>query len=180
MISTSLTVIVYLWKWTFFKRFISSIVITNPPPPPPHSTSPGLSICQVSSWWGTCVTAIWREPQWDPAKLPSLRGKSRVAITSPTLRRPGKRRNASKHLKPVAKRTTLKVVFWRLCRSVGLLMQVSLPCALFAQGPSELCLKGGTNAEMAPQIDYTMKVWISFSKSTFSLRKLTTEMSRFS
>lgn len=44
------------------------------------------------------------------------------------------------------------------CRSVGLLMQVSLPCALFAHGPSELCLKGGTNAEMAPQIDYTMKV----------------------
>lgn len=42
--------------------------------------------------------------------------------------------------------------------SVGLLMQISLPCALFAQGPSELCLKGGTNAEMAPQIDYTIKV----------------------
>lgn len=43
--------------------------------------------------------------------------------------------------------------------SVTLLMQVSLPCALFAQGPSELCLKGGTNAEMAPQIDYTLKVF---------------------
>ncbi|KAK7126749.1 hypothetical protein R3I94_018061 [Phoxinus phoxinus] len=43
--------------------------------------------------------------------------------------------------------------------SVGLLMQVSLPCALFAHGPSVLCLKGGTNAEMAPQIDYTMKVF---------------------
>ncbi|TRY94409.1 hypothetical protein DNTS_027947 [Danionella cerebrum] len=43
--------------------------------------------------------------------------------------------------------------------SVGLLMQISLPCTLFAQGPSELCLKGGTNAEMAPQIDYTMKVF---------------------
>ncbi|XP_036377742.1 RNA 3'-terminal phosphate cyclase [Megalops cyprinoides] len=43
--------------------------------------------------------------------------------------------------------------------SVGLLMQVSLPCALFSDGPSELCLKGGTNAEMAPQIDYTMKVF---------------------
>lgn len=44
------------------------------------------------------------------------------------------------------------------CRSVGLLLQISLPCALFAEGPSELCLKGGTNAEMAPQIDYTLKV----------------------
>ncbi|KAI1891929.1 hypothetical protein AGOR_G00148770 [Albula goreensis] len=43
--------------------------------------------------------------------------------------------------------------------SVGLLLQVSLPCALFADGPSELCLKGGTNAEMAPQIDYTVKVF---------------------
>lgn len=43
--------------------------------------------------------------------------------------------------------------------SVGLLMQISLPCALFAQGPSELCLKGGTNAEMAPQIDYTLKIF---------------------
>ncbi|KAM6973096.1 RNA 3'-terminal phosphate cyclase [Aplochiton taeniatus] len=43
--------------------------------------------------------------------------------------------------------------------SVGLLLQVSLPCALYADGPSELCLKGGTNAEMAPQIDYTVKVF---------------------
>ncbi|KAI5101154.1 RNA 3'-terminal phosphate cyclase, partial [Silurus meridionalis] len=42
--------------------------------------------------------------------------------------------------------------------SVGLLLQISLPCALFTGGPSELCLKGGTNAEMAPQIDYTLKV----------------------
>uniref|UniRef100_A0A673ND89 RNA 3'-terminal phosphate cyclase n=1 Tax=Sinocyclocheilus rhinocerous TaxID=307959 RepID=A0A673ND89_9TELE len=47
----------------------------------------------------------------------------------------------------------------RTAGSVGLLMQISLPCALFAQGPSELCLKGGTNAEMAPQIDYTLKVF---------------------
>uniref|UniRef100_A0A8C8M2M7 RNA 3'-terminal phosphate cyclase n=2 Tax=Oncorhynchus TaxID=8016 RepID=A0A8C8M2M7_ONCTS len=43
--------------------------------------------------------------------------------------------------------------------SVGLLLQVSLPCALYADGPSELCLKGGTNADMAPQIDYTIKVF---------------------
>ncbi|XP_062869320.1 RNA 3'-terminal phosphate cyclase [Trichomycterus rosablanca] len=43
--------------------------------------------------------------------------------------------------------------------SVSLLLQSSLPCALFAEGPSELCLKGGTNAEMAPQIDYTVKVF---------------------
>ena len=39
-----------------------------------------------------------------------------------------------------------------------LLLQVALPCALFADASSQLCLKGGTNAEMAPQIDYTIKV----------------------
>ena len=37
-------------------------------------------------------------------------------------------------------------------------MQVSMPCVLFAASPSELRLKGGTNAEMAPQIDYTAMV----------------------
>ncbi|XP_032950038.1 RNA 3'-terminal phosphate cyclase isoform X2 [Rhinolophus ferrumequinum] len=44
-------------------------------------------------------------------------------------------------------------------RSVCLLMQVSMPCVLFAASPSELRLKGGTNAEMAPQIDYTVMVF---------------------
>ncbi|XP_060088248.1 RNA 3'-terminal phosphate cyclase [Heteronotia binoei] len=43
--------------------------------------------------------------------------------------------------------------------SVCLLMQVAMPCVLFADSPSELRLKGGTNAEMAPQIDYTMMVF---------------------
>ncbi|XP_067086787.1 RNA 3'-terminal phosphate cyclase [Osmerus mordax] len=43
--------------------------------------------------------------------------------------------------------------------SIGLLLQVSLPCGLYADGPLNLCLKGGTNAEMAPQIDYTIKVF---------------------
>lgn len=43
-------------------------------------------------------------------------------------------------------------------RSVCLLMQVAMPCVLFAASPSELRLKGGTNAEMAPQIDYTLMV----------------------
>ncbi|XP_069794106.1 RNA 3'-terminal phosphate cyclase [Narcine bancroftii] len=42
--------------------------------------------------------------------------------------------------------------------SVCLLMQVSIPCVLFAAAPSELILRGGTNAEMAPQIDYTLQV----------------------
>lgn len=43
-------------------------------------------------------------------------------------------------------------------RSVCLLLQVALPCALFSDASSQLLLKGGTNAEMAPQIDYTIKV----------------------
>ncbi|XP_069593509.1 RNA 3'-terminal phosphate cyclase isoform X1 [Ranitomeya imitator] len=43
--------------------------------------------------------------------------------------------------------------------SVCLLLQVSLPCVLFAETPSELIFKGGTNAEMAPQIDYTTMVF---------------------
>ncbi|XP_053549709.1 RNA 3'-terminal phosphate cyclase [Bombina bombina] len=43
--------------------------------------------------------------------------------------------------------------------SVCLLLQVSLPCVLFAESPTVLVLKGGTNAEMAPQIDYTTMVF---------------------
>ncbi|CAG9860681.1 unnamed protein product [Phyllotreta striolata] len=43
--------------------------------------------------------------------------------------------------------------------SICLLMQVALPCTLFAQGPTTLYLKGGTNAEMAPQIDYMVEVF---------------------
>lgn len=43
--------------------------------------------------------------------------------------------------------------------SVCLLLQVALPCALFADSSSQLILRGGTNAEMAPQIDYTVKVF---------------------
>lgn len=41
-------------------------------------------------------------------------------------------------------------------------MQVAMPCVLFAASPSELHLKGGTNAEMAPQIDYTVMVGKTF------------------
>ncbi|PWA21245.1 hypothetical protein CCH79_00009562 [Gambusia affinis] len=43
--------------------------------------------------------------------------------------------------------------------SVCLLLQAALPCALYADAASQLLLKGGTNAEMAPQIDYTVKVF---------------------
>ncbi|CAF1421308.1 unnamed protein product [Adineta ricciae] len=38
--------------------------------------------------------------------------------------------------------------------SVCLMMQTALPCLLFANGPSELKLIGGTNVDFAPDIDY--------------------------
>ncbi|KAJ9574387.1 hypothetical protein L9F63_025966, partial [Diploptera punctata] len=43
--------------------------------------------------------------------------------------------------------------------SVGLLIQVALPCILFSNGMTILKLRGGTNAEMAPQIDYTTEIF---------------------
>nr|XP_057928694.1 RNA 3'-terminal phosphate cyclase [Doryrhamphus excisus] len=43
--------------------------------------------------------------------------------------------------------------------SVCLLLQVVLPCAVYTDAASQFCLRGGTNAEMAPQIDYTVKVF---------------------
>ncbi|CAH2042720.1 unnamed protein product, partial [Iphiclides podalirius] len=45
--------------------------------------------------------------------------------------------------------------------SISLLLQVALPCALMADGHVTLDLKGGTNADMAPQIDYMDKVFKS-------------------
>nr|CAB3265815.1 RNA 3'-terminal phosphate cyclase-like [Phallusia mammillata] len=42
--------------------------------------------------------------------------------------------------------------------AVSLLLQVALPCLMFTPGASHLTLRGGTNAEMAPQIDYTIQV----------------------
>lgn len=37
-------------------------------------------------------------------------------------------------------------------------MQAAMPCLLFAPGACEVVLRGGTNADMAPQIDYTLMV----------------------
>ena len=60
-------------------------------------------------------------------------------------------------------------------RSVCLLMQAATPCLLYGSGTSDLTLLGGTNAEMAPQIDYTD--WVGFIRG-FCLVKITA--SRFS
>ncbi|XP_044264550.1 RNA 3'-terminal phosphate cyclase [Tribolium madens] len=43
--------------------------------------------------------------------------------------------------------------------SISLLLQAALPCSLFAKSHTTLRLHGGTNAEMAPQIDYTTEVF---------------------
>ncbi|EFA07135.2 RNA 3'-terminal phosphate cyclase [Tribolium castaneum] len=43
--------------------------------------------------------------------------------------------------------------------SISLLLQAALPCCLFAKTHTTLRLHGGTNAEMAPQIDYTTEVF---------------------
>lgn len=48
----------------------------------------------------------------------------------------------------------------RTAGSTCLLLQVSLPCALFAPGPCTLVFKGGTNASAAPQIDYAEHVFL--------------------
>eukprot|EP00041_Stephanoeca_diplocostata_P020295 m.451725 g.451725 ORF g.451725 m.451725 type:complete len:259 (+) comp21532_c2_seq2:149-925(+) len=44
--------------------------------------------------------------------------------------------------------------------SICLIMQIAVPVAAFAPGPCLLSLRGGTNAEMAPQIDYLEKVFL--------------------
>lgn len=44
--------------------------------------------------------------------------------------------------------------------SVSLLLQTSLPCLHFAAGPTECHLIGGTNADLAPPIDYIEKVFL--------------------
>lgn len=43
--------------------------------------------------------------------------------------------------------------------SVALLLQVALPVIFFADTDSQLVLKGGTNADMAPQIDFFTEIF---------------------
>ncbi|KAF2360610.1 RNA 3'-terminal phosphate cyclase type 1 [Trinorchestia longiramus] len=45
--------------------------------------------------------------------------------------------------------------------SVMLILQAVLPCALYATGPTTLNLFGGTDADMAPPVDYTTHVFAS-------------------
>lgn len=48
--------------------------------------------------------------------------------------------------------------FYMACRSICLLLQVALPVLLFAKDSSRVVLRGGTNADMAPPIDYFLTV----------------------
>ncbi|XP_055530227.1 RNA 3'-terminal phosphate cyclase [Wyeomyia smithii] len=43
--------------------------------------------------------------------------------------------------------------------SVSLLMQAALPVAIFGAGPITLDLKGGTNVDMAPQVDFMTEIF---------------------
>lgn len=47
----------------------------------------------------------------------------------------------------------------RFRRSVPLLLQIALPAALFSDRTTILNLSGGTNCEMAPQIDFTTEIF---------------------
>ncbi|KAL4065444.1 RNA 3'-terminal phosphate cyclase domain-containing protein [Scleroderma citrinum] len=59
--------------------------------------------------------------------------------------------------------------------STTLLLQVALPCLLFGHDTSSdasssiLTLRGGTNAIQAPQIDYTVHVFLPFMRKHFGL-----------
>lgn len=44
-------------------------------------------------------------------------------------------------------------------RSIALLLQVSLPIAYFCNTPVIFHLKGGTNADLAPQIDFITEIF---------------------
>ena len=72
------------------------------------------------------------------------------------------------HIRCIHTRVVLSVEIYSnyctfVCRSVSLLLQASLPCLHFAAGPTECHLIGGTNADLAPPIDYIEKVIVRCS-----------------
>lgn len=67
---------------------------------------------------------------------------------------------------------SMEIIFWpstvtgghfladtKTAGSITLLLQVALPCLLFTNTTSTLTLIGGTNTEMAPQVDYMTEVF---------------------
>lgn len=67
-------------------------------------------------------------------------------------------------------------IYWASCsllhRSICLLLQAALPCLLFSKGHTKLRLFGGTNADMAPQIDYLtwVRTYYQFVADNFCLK----------
>jgi RNA 3'-terminal phosphate cyclase (ATP) len=57
----------------------------------------------------------------------------------------------------------------RSAGATGLLCQVSLPVCLFLPYPVELTLRGGTNASMAPVIDFSMLVFAPIMQQHFGV-----------
>jgi len=54
--------------------------------------------------------------------------------------------------------------------SCCLILQTSLPCALFMDRPIKILYGGGTNASYAPQVDYTMLVFQPMMKRLFNVK----------
>ncbi|KDR81391.1 hypothetical protein GALMADRAFT_134834 [Galerina marginata CBS 339.88] len=65
--------------------------------------------------------------------------------------------------------------------SITLLLQVALPLLLFSPTPvpaSTLTLMGGTNATLAPQVDYTKHLFLPFIKRHFGLDNITLDIKK--
>ncbi|PPQ66889.1 hypothetical protein CVT26_009829 [Gymnopilus dilepis] len=63
--------------------------------------------------------------------------------------------------------------------SITLLLQIALPLLLFSPAPvqaSTLTLFGGTNATMAPQVDYTKHVFLPFIQRHFGIDKVSLDL----
>jgi len=44
-------------------------------------------------------------------------------------------------------------------RSISLMIQAVLPCLLFSKKATKIVMKGGTNVDFSPPIDYLLKVF---------------------
>ncbi len=65
--------------------------------------------------------------------------------------------------------------------STTLLLQIALPLLLFSPKPappSSLTLFGGTNATLAPQIDYTKNVFLPFARRHFGIGKFSLDIKK--
>lgn len=65
--------------------------------------------------------------------------------------------------------------------SITLLIQVALPLLLFSSRPvcaSTLTLLGGTNATMAPQVDYTKHVFLPFIQRHFGVENISLDINK--